>query len=79
MRTGNDAASDADRARIAKLTMLAAFEWFEAMYISMTVFSAWDLRLVLFLRLHKVDELNCLPMSASGERWNYATACIPLD
>jgi hypothetical protein len=38
-----------------------------------------DLRLVLFLRLHKADELNSLPTSASGERWNYATACIPLD
>jgi hypothetical protein len=38
-----------------------------------------DLRLVLFLRLHKVDGLDCLPMSASGKRWNYATACIPLD
>jgi hypothetical protein len=38
-----------------------------------------DLRLVLFLRLHKADELNCLPMPASGKQWNYATACIPLD
>ena len=56
-----------------------SFKWFEAMFMNNDAIQRMDLRLVLFLRLHKADELNCLPMPASGKQWNYATACIPLD
>src|SRR5689334_3681600 len=49
------------------------------MFMNNDAIQRMDLRLVLFLRLHKMDELNCMSMSASGKRWNYATACISLD
>ena len=49
------------------------------MFMNNDAIQRMDLRLVLFLRLHKMGELNCRPMFAPGSRWVYAAACMTLD
>jgi hypothetical protein len=58
---------------------VAAIKWFVATFMNDEAIQWIDLRLVLFLRLHKMGELNCRPMFAPGSRRVHAAACMPLD
>jgi len=58
---------------------VAAIKWFAAAFMNDEAIQCMDLWLVLFLRLHKMGELNYRPMFAPGSRWVYAAACMTLD